>query len=223
MFLHHLGIPSLDFGFGSLDGSYHSRYDSYWFFTNYGDPGFAYGEKLTELVSLFLLRMASSRVLPFDYASTSETIERYIDTLAEAAKQHSVADVIDIGKIRAANARLRKAADSLKAETTRITALTDGDWERNRTSLSRLNDLLIVTESAFLDQNGLPRRPWYRHQIYAPGYETGYVVKPLPGVQEAIERKNVEEAKSMTAVLVRTLERVEQTLQEAISVATQVK
>lgn len=121
------------------------------FFTNYGDPGFAYGEKLTELVSLFLLRMAYSRVLPFDYASTSQTIERYIDTLAKAAKQHSVADVVDIGKIRAANAQLKKAADSLKVETTRITALTDGDSKRNHTSLSRLNDLLIATESAFLD------------------------------------------------------------------------
>lgn len=222
VFLHHLGIPSVDFGFYGGDGSYHSRYDSYWFFTNYGDPGFAYGEKLTELVSLFLLRMADARVLPFDYASYSETIDRYIDGLQEVAKQQAVADVVDLGKIRDANARLKTTANSLNEAIARLAATTDQARERNKQALSRLNDLLLAAESAFIDQNGLPRRPWYRHQIYAPSLKIGYVSQPLPGVQESIERKDVEQAKSMTDVLVRALERVERTLHEAIAVAERV-
>ncbi|WP_414586579.1 transferrin receptor-like dimerization domain-containing protein [Scytonema sp. PCC 10023] len=222
VFMHHLGIPSLDFGFGGADdyGGYHSRYDSYWFFKNYGDPGIAYGERLTELVSLFLLRMADARVLPFDYASYSEAIDRYIDELSEVAQKHSVA--LDIDRIRAANIELRTTAQKLNAETAQIATMSDRSLEHNQKAISRLNNLLLRAESAFLDQNGLPRRPWYRHQIYAPGYDTGYNAEPLPGVREAIERKDTEQTEQMTNVLVSALNRVRDTLQEAFAVALEV-
>ncbi|WP_407887946.1 transferrin receptor-like dimerization domain-containing protein [Scytonema sp. NUACC26] len=218
VFLHHLGVPSLDFGFGGASdyGSYHSRYDSYWFFKNYGDPGAAYGQKLTELVSLFLLRMANARLLPFDYASYSEAIDSYIDGLSSVAQQQGVA--VDIDRIRAANSQLKTTARQLNAETAQFAQMTERSLERNRKAISRLNDLLIAAESAFLDEKGLPRRPWYRHQIYAPGYDTGYSAKFLPGVREAIERKDTSEVEQMTAVLESAINRVRDTLQQARNV-----
>jgi N-acetylated-alpha-linked acidic dipeptidase len=220
VFLDHLGIPSVDFGFSGGTGSYHSLYDTYWFFTTHGDKDFSYGETLTELVSRFLLRMADAEVLPFDYASTAETINGYLDELAEVAKKLKLADMIDLTGIRAANARLKETALQLNKEIARIKAMDAKELEGNRQALAQLNDLLLATELAFLDPNGLPRRPWYRHQIYAPGYLTGYGVKTLPGVREAMEKKDVEEAKQMAQVLENTLNRVRGTLQEAVTVAS---
>jgi N-acetylated-alpha-linked acidic dipeptidase len=220
VFLDHLGIPSVDFGFSGGTGSYHSLYDSYWFFSTHGDRNFAYGEKLSELVSRFLLRMADADVLPFDYASTAETIDRYLDELAEVVKKQELADRVDLAGIRATNARLKETALQLNQEIARIKAMDGKDLERNRQALIQLNDLLLATELAFLDPNGLPRRPWYRHQIYAPGYLTGYGVKTLPGVREAIEKKDAEEAQQMAQVLEKTLSQVRGTLQEAVTVAT---
>ncbi len=219
VFLHHLGIPSLEFGFAAPYGAYHSRYDNYWFFQNYGDPGVAYGQKLTELVSLFLLRMADAKILPFDYVSYSEAIDHYIDGLAKVVEKQNVA--LDINKIRAANAELKTTAQKLNVETARL-ATSNLDWKPNL-ALSRLNNLLIKAESAFLDQNGLPRHPWYRHQIYAPGYNTGYNAIPLAGVREAIDLGDISEAKQMTIVLESALNRARDTLQQAIVQAQQAK
>lgn len=220
VFLDHLGIPAVDFGFSSGTGSYHSLYDTYWFFSTHGDRNFAYGETLTELVSLFLLRMADADVLPFDYASTAEMIDAYLDELAEVGKKQELANIVDLAGIRSANAQLKERALQLNKEIARIKAMDAKDLERNRQALAQLNDLLLATEVAFLDRNGLPRRPWYRHQIYAPGYLTGYGVKTLPGVREAMEKKDVEEAKQMAQVLEKTLNRVGGTLQEAVTVAS---
>lgn len=221
VFMHHLGVPSLDFGFGSSYGAYHSRYDSYWFFKNYGDPNAAYGQKLTELVSLFLLRIADAKVLPFDYVSYSNTIDSYINGLAKVFEQQKVA--LNLDKIRSANAELKTNAIKLNAEIAKITTIGNKDQKRNRQAISQLNTLLITAESAFLDQNGLPRRPWYRHQIYAPGYNTEYNAIPIPGVREAIDRGDISEAQQMTIVLEGALNRVRDTLQQAIVQAQQVK
>ncbi len=72
---------------------------------------------------------------------------------------------------------------------------------------------------AFLSPDGLPDRPWYRHQIYAPGLYTGYGVKTLPGVREAIEKDDVEEANRMVVVLEECLKMARVTLMDAILIA----
>src|SRR6185436_13255091 len=62
------------------------------------------------------------------------------------------------------------------------------------TNLNKLNQLLYQAEQKLLSPNGLPRRGWYRHTIYAPGFYTGYGVKTLPGIREAIEQRSWVEA-----------------------------
>lgn len=216
VFLDHLGIPSADIGFESGNGIYHSHYDTHWFYTTFGDPNFGYGERLAELVGLFLLRLANADVLPFDYASTAETVDRYLDELAWEVEQRKVD--VDLGPVRAANARFGATAHALNAEVQRILAAdaiaTDGAAELNR--------VLVQAEQAFLHAEGLPGRPWFRHQLYAPGFYTGYGVKTLPGVREAIERNDAATARRMADVLSQTLDRVRTALVQGLAVAAQI-
>jgi N-acetylated-alpha-linked acidic dipeptidase len=70
-----------------------------------------------------------------------------------------------------------------------------------------LNARLIQSERQLTDPAGLPRRPWYRHLLYAPGFYTGYAVKTLPGVREAIEQKAYAEAEAEIVRVARALDR----------------
>jgi N-acetylated-alpha-linked acidic dipeptidase len=221
VFLDHLGIPALDMGFSSGNGVYHSRYDTHWFFTHFGDPGFAYGVKLAELVGTFLERMANADVLPLDYASTAETVDRYLDQLEQEAKSQKLD--VDLSGVRQANAQLRATAAALDAEVGRVLALDPAILARSTAALARLNDAIEHTEQGFLSAQGLPRRPWFRHQLYAPGLYTGYGVKTLPGVREALDNGDVAEAGRMAQVLAGSLERARATLVQAIAAAAEIR
>jgi N-acetylated-alpha-linked acidic dipeptidase len=219
VFLDHLGIPAMNIGFSSGNGIYHSRYDTRWFYTTYGDPGFRYGEKLSEMVARFLTRMANADVLPFDYTSTTETIDRYLDELETEAEERRLADRVDLTGIRKANASLDSAAAVLNDEVERLLEADAASAEKNKAAMERLNAALLEAEQGFLYDGGLPGRPWYRHQIYAPGFYTGYGVKTLPGVREALEKGDPGEANEMASVLTASLGRVRRTLLNAIVIA----
>ncbi|MDQ7063215.1 MAG: transferrin receptor-like dimerization domain-containing protein [candidate division KSB1 bacterium] len=223
VFLDHLGIPSINLGFSSGNGIYHSRYDSHWFFTTFGDPGFRYGEKLAELVAIFLLRMANADILPFDYAATSETIDRYLDELDKELEKKNWQNNIDFAPLRKRNHSLFYAARVLNDEIQRILISEQTQQKKHRKKLQRLNQLLYRTEQQFLHEAGLPGRPWFKHQIYAPGFYTGYGVKTLPGIREAIEKGDTEEAKHMVRVLEKVLHRAQQSLVQAIRVAAEIR
>ena len=215
VFLDHLGIPSINLGFGSGNGIYHSRYDTHWFFTQYGDPGFVYGIALTELVAKFLLRTANSTIYPFNYSSTAETIHRYIDEVEKESQVRNMASHLDFTS-------LRKSAKILEATSlvlnNQIELLLKNPEGRDE-SIKAINRYLMLAEQKFTDERGLPGRPWFRHQIYAPGFYTGYGVKTLPGVREAIEKADVKEARKMMEILEESLNRVQKTLLKATLVA----
>ena len=175
--------------------------------------------KLSEIVAIFLMRMAQVDILPFDYAATAETIDRYLDELEKEIKKRKLSGQVDINGVRAANKQLTAAATVLNEEVKRILSMDERELRQHRKSLQKLNDILLATEMAFLYPNGLPRRPWFRRQIYAPGYYTGYGVKTLPGVREAIERNDVAEAKKMALVLEQVIVQVRTKLLEAIVIA----
>ncbi len=222
VFLDHLGIPAINMGFSSGNGIYHSRYDTHWFFTTNGDPGFVFGEKLAELVALFLIRLANADILPFNYASTAETINRYLDELQKELEKRNLQKEINLSDIRKMNTELSATATVVNREIQRIYKLNQADAKRHREKIQQLNNLLLSAEQAFLYSEGLPGRPWYRHQLYAPGFYTGYGVKTLPGVREAIEKQDVQETREMSKVLVTTLERVHRTLLYSIIVAASI-
>jgi len=223
VFLDHLGIPALNFGFSAPNGVYHSRYDTHWFFTTFGDPGFRYGKTLANLVARFLLRMANADVLPFDYSATAETIDRYLKEVTELAKKKGVQDSPELASVAAANRLLGQTAAVLNAEIARILRLDPQQLRRHRKALQRLNQQLLDTERAFLLPKGLPGRPWFRHAIYAPGYYTGYGVKTLPGVREALENGRISRAKEMAKELARVLHRAQQQLLAATVTAASIR
>lgn len=221
-FFQHLGIPSLNIGYGGEGegGSYHSIYDSYDHYARFKDPGFTYCHALAKTTGRAALRMANADVVPFDFRSLQKTIQGYAgevmaltDQLREttavenqliAEKKYVLAadptevyhaptakepvPYLDFSSLQNALAALEKAANS------NATAIA------KQQGSAGLNQALYKAEQVLLSPNGLPRRAWYRHTIYAPGFYTGYGVKTLPGIREAIEQREWKEAQEQIKI-----------------------
>ncbi len=218
-FLQHLGIASLNLGFGGEDegGSYHSIYDSFDHYTRFSDATFVYGIAQARLTGRLVLRLAAADVLPFAFGGFAETVSGYVralDRLAGEMRQQTeehnrrlrerswdlAADPqqpfvappardavpqIDFAPLHGAVKRLESAAAAY--DQALGVALAGPLPPRGR--LKALNVILRRAERALTTPDGLPGRPWYRHQVYAPGFYTGYGVKTLPGVREALEQR----------------------------------
>jgi N-acetylated-alpha-linked acidic dipeptidase len=225
-FLQHLGVASLNVGFGGeaqQGGVYHSNYDSFDHYDRFGDPGFVYGVALAQTAGRLVLRAANAEVLPLRFGDFADTVSRYaeeVHKLADDKRAHSeklgrlldgnafrlAADpalnsvppprdgevpYIDFAPLDNALVRLRKSAKAYDA--TYATADAAG-LQLTATQRDKLNALLLGMEQTLLDSKGLPGRPWFQHFVYAPGMFTGYGVKTLPGVREAIEERRWKEA-----------------------------
>lgn len=228
-FIQHTGIPSLNLGFGgeSSGGEYHTIFDSYTHYTRFKDPGFEYGVTLAKTAGHITLRMANAVILPFELNAWYKTVSEYMDEVIEttnsmrkqAEKQQQLvaekayvlaADPKDNLKAPEAESDvpyldfspLQNALASVKVSVQEFskTDFTSLSASKQKMVNAKLKDL----EKALLSDSGLPRRPWFKHQIYAPGFYTGYGVKTLPGVREAIEQKNFEEAQEQIEKLAKT-------------------
>jgi len=194
-FLQHLGVPSADIGSRGPYGVYHSAFDDFAWFTRFGDPTFAYEQEMARVYGLAAMRMASSDVLPLDYEEYGKEIAAALKTAATNAKAAFSNEAPSFADATNAAARLQKlGAEVLQKQTSSI-----GDP-------GALNLVLRNTERAFV-ADGLPGRPWYKHVIYAPGEHTGYAAVVIPGVNEAIENKDLALAKQQLQVLTRALNR----------------
>jgi N-acetylated-alpha-linked acidic dipeptidase len=199
-------------------GVYHSIYDTFEFFERFGDPGYRYGVALAEANGRTMLRLANAEVLPFDFTGTADAIAGYVTGLEalvvemrERTRRHNLlvrrgvpalADdpdaplapavlaeevpPLELGPLDDAAAGLARSAEryaeALAAFRASPTVLADAE-------LVRLNGILRQSERRLAPAEGLPGRPWYRHLLYAPGHYTGHAVKTLPGVREAVERR----------------------------------
>src|SRR6266853_969472 len=239
-FIDHLGVASLNVGFGGEDdgGIYHSIYDDFYWFTNFSDKDFVYGRALSQTVGTMVLRFADSDVLPYDFSGFADTIHKYSDELKTLLKnkQEQVHDRnhdIDDGVYSAASdprrptvappkeevppfinfAPLDNAQNALDRSAQHyskvVKAFTSGSGSPQ--SLQALNTKLLMAERKLTNPGGLPRRSWYQHLIYAPGFYTGYGAKTLPGVREGIEEKRYQEAE-------KEITRVAQALQDYAAV-----
>ena len=232
-FFQHLGIPSLNLGFGGEDdgGEYHSIYDSYDKYRRFGDPGFTYGIALAKVAGRTTLRLADAEILPFDFKSFYTTVSTYatevtavLDNLREATlvenrmideKRYVLANDPKEKYVVAAKkddvpyldfSSLQNAIVALEKATTEFTTLQTANPAPGANT-TRLNQVLYQSEQKLLTDSGLPRRAWYRHTIYAPGFYTGYGVKTLPGIREAIEQRNWKEAQEQIESTAKALER----------------
>ncbi len=237
-FIQHLGIASLNIGYGGENGGgeYHSIYDSYDNFRRFKDPKFEYGVVLAKTAGRATLRLADADVLPFDFKAFQKTVATYltevtalIDNLRESTevenqmlKENRYGQASDPTKTFVAPppkeevpfinfSNLQNAITKLEKSTTTFSDLYTA---RLNTNMAQLNNLLFQSERKLLGE-GLPRRPWYKHTIYAPGFYTGYGVKTLPGVREAIEQRNFVEAQQQIEIVAKTIEAFNQQVEAA--------
>ncbi len=232
-FLQHLGIASLHIGyFGEEEyGQYHSVYDSFDHYVRFMDPTFEYGLALARTGGRTVLRLADADVLPFEFTRFAGTVGRYVrevEELAEQMRQETTE------RNRRLDDRTYELADDPKQPLTapkRLDPVPHLNFAPLKNALStleasakayektmaagrmpaaeaqkRLDGILMQTERALTRREGLPRRPWYVHHIYAPGFYTGYGVKTLPTVREAIEQREWREAEEQIGVTARVIE-----------------
>ena len=244
-FLQYLGIASMNVGYGGEGngGEYHSIYDSYDMFTRFKDPGFAYGVTLSKTTGRVVLRLANADILPVDFNSFYKTVADYateLKTLVETMRSETEMDnkmiqdkLYDLAadptkKLAAPQPKpavpflnfssLENALVQLKIKAEEYQQLYNQGLQVSAEKQNELNALLYQAERSLLQDNGLPRRPWYKHMIYAPGFYTGYGVKTLPGIREAIDQRNWTEAQENIEVVAKTLNNYSARVQQAISV-----
>lgn len=195
-FLHHLGIASLNLGFGAPPGQYHSIYDTVRFFNRFGDTDRRYGVALTQVMTTALLRLADADVLPFAFEPLRTSLVRQIDEIyglvpPGASVPHHDELIVHVRKLAEAS-RDYEAAFTEAVERGGVPAAVNAEIAR--------------IERAFLAGDGLPNRDWYKHQLYAPGLLTGYAAKTLPGIREAVEAKDWAAAGKQAQRLLETLD-----------------
>lgn len=192
-FIDHLGVASLNLGFGgeSEGGIYHSIYDSFAWYTRFGDPNFEYGRALSQLAGSAVMRLAGASVLPFEFTDFSDTIAKYVAELDKLQKEMKPPQVIDLTPLQNAAKLVKAAADRFQTALEKRPAsppMLRGEG-LNEEPIKSLNQILYRTERKMTHNEGLSKRPWFKNQIYAPGFYTGYGVKTIPGVREALEQK----------------------------------
>ena len=218
-FIQHLGIASADFGFqGEGDGgSYHTLYDTYEHYSTWRDPGFAYGVALAQVAGRATLRLANAPVLPFEFEGFADNVAKYlteIEELADKMREETATEteMIEDGTYASALdptkqlgppkreeavphfnfAPLKNALERLQ-QTAEAYSLAMTGGEVPADDIVEFNRLLYTSESLLTRDAGLMAREWYKHHIYAPGFYTGYGVKTIPGVREAIEARDYEQ------------------------------
>jgi len=235
-FLQHDGVASLNFGFGGEDGGgiYHSIYDDFYWFTHFSDTDFVYGRALAQAGSTAVMRLADADLLPFEFGDFADTVQMYVKEL-KALAQKSQDDIrernreIEEGVFQATNdpkrplvppaveavpphlnfAPLENAVDALNrsaAEYRKAVEQVNTKGAARSASFAEVNKLLMASERKLTNKEGLPTRPWFKHQLYAPGFYTGYAVKTVPAVREAIELKQWKQADEAIAVVAGVLE-----------------
>jgi N-acetylated-alpha-linked acidic dipeptidase len=190
-FIQHLGVASLNTGFGGEGGGgvYHSIYDSFAWYTKYSDGTFEYGRALAQVNGTVVMRLAGAEVLPFEFTNLADTVNRYIEDIERLAKRAAPPREIDFASLRNSARQLSESARRYEDALARAVAR----GLQGVKQVAALNKLLYQSERKLTRDEGLPRRPWFKHQIYAPGFYTGYGVKTIPGVREAIEQKQWNE------------------------------
>jgi N-acetylated-alpha-linked acidic dipeptidase len=232
-FLQFLGIASLNLGFGGEGngGQYHSVYDSYDYFTRFIDPGFQYGIALSKTAGRTTMRLANADVLPIDFSSFQKTVADYVSelkTLADNMRAETETEnklisdkLYDLAKDPKKGFQSPKPKDvvpylnfselenkmvELKTQAEEFQKLYANSTQLSAEKRKELNQVLFQVERALINEKGLPRRNWYKHQVYAPGFYTGYGVKTLPGIREGIEERHWKEAQDNIEVVAKTIE-----------------
>ena len=215
---------NLGYGGEDEGGEYHSIYDDFYWYTHFADTDFAYGRALAQTAGTAIMRLADADLLPYQFTNTAETIKGYVRDLQKSLKNSqdeirernrqieegvfsatadpkktSVPPPIERVPMFMNFAPLENGLETLEKSVNRYQramemAQAKGGDALPRASLKKVNQSLLRVEQSFASPDGLPDRPWFRHQIYAPGAYTGYGAKPIAAVREAMDKKDWEQA-----------------------------
>jgi N-acetylated-alpha-linked acidic dipeptidase len=202
-FIQHFGVPSTDVGSDGPYGVYHSVFDNYQWFVLNADPKFVYEQQQARVFGLEVLHMADADVLPYDYVTYAKEITDYIEAARKKAAEAGF--VLDVTAALGAAEQFSNAAKPVHARQVSPAA-----------NDAAFNVKLRQVEGDLLSPEGLPHRPWYKHTIYAPGEYTGYAAVVLPGVNEALDAKDLPRAQTQLGVVTAALERAAVTLDSAV-------
>ena len=201
VFIDHLGIPSTDVRSTGDYGVYHSAFDNYDWFRRFGDTDFLYSQELSRVFGLEILRMAEADVLPYDYESYGNEITSDLKISERSCHDAFGEQSPSFSEVEAAAARFTQAARALAMQAPVGKKAT------------QLNHILMQTERSLLLTNGLPRRPWFKHAIFAPSELRVYSAAVLPGITEAIDRHDLELTRIQIGELTNALNRAAQTME----------
>lgn len=202
VFLQHLGVPSTDIGSTGSYGVYHSAFDNFNWFKKFGDPDFTYEQQMARVFGTSIIRMADTDALPYDYEEYGKEIAAYIDSAKKRALAEFVDQTVTFTDAAQAAHHFEQAGAKMLAR------------QRNPPDdPAKLNQALREAERALLIPDGLPNRPWFRHAIYAPGQYTGYAAVVIPGINEAIDKHDLDRTRQQIAILAEALNRAAKALE----------
>ncbi len=226
----------LGFGGEDRGSQYHSIYDDFYWYTHFEDTDFVYGRALAQFAGSAMMRMADAELLPYNFANTAETVGTYVDQVKSllkseqdeisekdkeidegvfsatsdpknpiaAPKHEDLPPFLNFAPLENGTAALTLSAHGYEAAFRAAGAR--GGESLDSPSIDKVNQILMQTERGYFDPKGLPGRSYFKHQLYAPGAYTGYGVKTLPAVREAIEQRKWSIADSSTISVGNVLE-----------------
>lgn len=246
-FIDHLGIASINYGYGGEVGGgiYHSIYDDFYWYSHFDDPTEQYGRTLSQTAGTTVMRLADSDVPPFDFTGLSDAVGRFVSELKKLDKtEHDqiewqnkeiqdgifaatsdptkkfvppdveeVPQPLDFSALDSAVKNLKQSAEHYQSAFDKAQQGSSASGA----SFQAVDQDLIATERDLLSEAGLPGRPWYKHQLYAPGIYTGYGVKTIPAVREAIEQKNWSQATEQIGIVAGVLQKEADSINAAAS------
>jgi len=206
-FFQHVGVPSTDIGSDGPYGVYHSAFDNYNWFIKFADPTFVYEQQQARVFGLEVLHMADADVLPYDYKLYGHEVVGYVDAAQKRAIEAKMQ--VDFSALTTAAHRFAAAGDTIHNTQAKLSSIGE------QSNYAPLNTALRDAETALLSDAGLPKRPWYRHTIYAPGEFTGYAAVVIPGVNEGIDAVDAARTQEQIAALTAALNHASAILEDA--------
>ena len=222
---------NMGFGGESDGGVYHSIYDDFFWYTHFGDPSFVYERALAQMAGTTVMRFADADLLPFDPSGSADAVKRYVNELKKELKQQqdevrernreieegvftAIADpdkqyvppttqadppYLNFAPLENGAEAYSRAAQRYHQAVAKLNDDAGLAWQSP--VMSDINTRLLLLERTFTTTQGLKERPWFKHQIYAPGAYTGYAVKTIPAVREAIEEHKWTEADENSVIV----------------------
>jgi N-acetylated-alpha-linked acidic dipeptidase len=192
VFLNFLGIPTVGLTFAGPYGVYHSAYDDFYWMNQFGDPGYKYHTLMAQLWGVMALRLANAGVLPFDFESYGANIGQFVTDLEGTSH---VDGHVDLAPLQQRVADFQTAGRELNSSIDR--AITNGKLDAQ--AASRIDRAMMRVERNWLNPNGIPGRPWFKHALYAARYT--YAHLELPGLTEAAEAGDWKRAEEQAKIL----------------------